>query len=100
MSEGRINRIFFSRPDLLPVINDPSFADKLFRVELLIGGKKHLAHVTFYEGRIFSVELKEPRKSYKDKQFRIGVVSEGKTKDSFAEVVDRAAHGRNTEINP
>lgn len=100
MSDGRINVFYFYDVKKIPLIADPEFANKLYRIELFIDGKRHVAQVTFYMGRIFSVELKIPRKSYKDKEYRVGVVTEGQPKDSFTKVIDRAAHGRATETNP
>lgn len=100
MSDGRINTIFFDRPESIPLLDDQSFADKLFRVDLFIGDKKYPARVTFYKQRIFSVELKVPRKFYKGKEFRVGAVTVGKAKDSFTAVIDRASHGKQTETNP
>lgn len=98
MSGGRINAFYFR--EKVPLIDDPGYSDKLFKVELFIEGKKHTAHVTFYKGRIFSVELKIPRKLYKDKEYRVGAVTEGRPKDTFTAVIDRAAHGMETDINP
>ncbi len=99
-SKGRINVFFFYRRDRLPIISDPKFRNALFSVDLRLEGRKRKAHVTFYEGRVFSVELKLPRKVYKNKEYRIGAVTEGKPKDTFTAVIDRTAHGKETETNP
>jgi hypothetical protein len=100
MTSGRINVLYFYDESRLPLIADPQFADKLFKIDLFVEGKKQTAHVTFYAGRLFSVELKKPRKFFKGKMYRIGAVTEGRQRDSFTGIIDRAAHGKETETNP
>ena len=98
--EGRINTFFFKNlsDDLL--ISDPAFQDCLFKVEVFADGRKQRAQVTFYKGRIFSVEFKKPHKFFVGKDIKIGSVTLGKPKDTFTAVIDRAAHGQETDNNP
>ncbi len=100
MSDGRINVFRFYDQHRLPLISDTSFADKLYKVELFVENKKHIALVTFYERRIYSIEFKKPRKFFKGKPYRVGSVMEGKPKESYTAAIDRAAHGKEMEINP
>lgn len=100
MSDGRINVFFFYDERGLPLINDSSFDDRLFKVDLLVDGRRHKAQVGFYKGRIHRVELKKPRSFFKDKSYRLGAVAEGKPTDSFTRAIDRADHGKETDINP
>ncbi len=100
MSKGKINVFRFYNQGQLPLITESDFADKLYKVELFIENKKHVALVTFYKGRIFSVELKKPRRFFNGKIYLVGEVREGKSNETYTSVIDRAAHGKETEINP
>jgi hypothetical protein len=100
MSHGRVNVFYFYDLDKIPLIPDPQFSDKLFKVDLYVEDRRQSAHVIFFEGRIFSVEFKRPREFYVGKEYRVGSVTEGSPKDTFTAVIDRAAHGKETEINP
>ncbi len=100
MSDGRINVFFFYDEDSLSLLPRPDFDDRLYQVELFVEKRKYRAHVNFYEGRIHSVELKKPRSFFKGKDYAIGEVSEGKPSQSFTGVIDRAAHGKETDNNP
>ncbi len=100
MSDGRINVFFFYDEDALPLLPRPDFDDRLYQVELFVERRKYRAHVNFYEGRIHSVELKKPRSFFEGKDYVIGEVSEGKPSQSYTGVIDRAAHGKETDNNP
>jgi hypothetical protein len=99
MSSGRINVFFFYRPGCLPLLPCPEFTDYLFKVQLKIDGRRYRAQVTFYEGRIFSVEFKKPRKFFLGKEYSIGEVTRGEPKDTFTRTIDRAEHGHETDDN-
>lgn len=100
MSDGRINVFFFYDEGGLPLISDPEFEDRLFKVDLVVDARRYVAQVAFIHGRIHRVELKKPRKFFLGKEYRIGAVKAGKPSDSFTGVIDRAAHGKETEFNP
>jgi hypothetical protein len=92
---GRVNTFFFEPLELEPElrISDPAFADRLYKVEMFVDGRKQHAHVTFYKGRIFSIELKRPFKFYDGKNIRFGAVTLGKPKESMTGAIDRFEHG-------
>jgi hypothetical protein len=98
--EGRINTFFFDKLPNDLLISDSGFQDCLFKVEVFADGRKQQAQVTFYKGRIFSMELKKPHKFFVGKDIKIGSVTLGKPKDTFTAVIDRAAHGQETDNNP
>lgn len=98
--EGRINTFFFRKLPNHLLILDPAFQDCLFKIEVFVDGRKHYAQVTFAKGRIWSIEFKKPHKFFKGKNVRVGLVKHGKSKDTFTTVIDRAAHGRETDENP
>ena len=100
MSDGRVNVFFFYDENGLKLIKDESFEDRLFKVELFVDGRRYVAQVGFYKGRIHRVELKKPRSFFRDKAYRVGAVTEGDPSKSYAAAIDRAEHGRETEINP
>lgn len=100
-NQGRINPFFFTPLEMEPALRiaDPAFVDRPYKVELYVDGRKQHAHVTFFEGRIFSVEFKKPSKFYKVKEIRFGAVTLGKPKHSMGAVLDRYAHGRDDAHN-
>ncbi|MEL6370286.1 MAG: hypothetical protein AAFR03_06170 [Pseudomonadota bacterium] len=98
--DGRVNRIFPRRKDRAMAIELPGFEDCLYKVRFETDGEKMTGHVTFYDGFIYSVEFKKPKKYFKNKAINILRVSKGRSKDSVAEILDRAEHGRETETNP
>jgi hypothetical protein len=98
--EGRINTFFFNNlPDTL-LISHPGFQDGLFKIEVFVDGRKQHAQITFYKGRIFSVEFKKPHKFFTGKDIEIGSVTSGQPKNTFTAAIDRAEHGRETDENP
>ncbi|MEP3049863.1 MAG: hypothetical protein ABJP48_10095 [Erythrobacter sp.] len=97
---GLINVFWFYEKDRLPHIEDQSYFDRLFKVEIFVGNRRHISMVTFFEGRIFSVEFKKPRGFFKGEKYRIGKVTDGKPSDTYTRVIDRAEHGKETEGNP
>ena len=92
---GRISPFFFRDPKLPPELRlpDPAFADRLYKIEMFVDGRKQHAHVTFYQGRIFSLEFKKPFKFYKGKDVRFGAVTLGKPKQTLTNAIDRREHG-------
>jgi hypothetical protein len=98
MSDGRINAIFFkAMPDDL-LLPDPAFADRLYKVEMFVNGRKQTANITFSRGRIFEVQFKKPHKFYKDKDIRFGAVTLGASNQSFTGAIDRLEHGKDGHI--
>lgn len=93
---GRISPFFFKDFNLPRELRipDPEFADRLYKIEMFVDGRKQQAHVTFYRGRIFSLEFKKPFKFYEGKDVRFGAVTLGKPKQSFTETIDRQEHGK------
>lgn len=93
---GRISPIYFKNFNLPRELRipDPSFADRLYKVEMFVDGRKQQAHVTFYNGRIHCFEFKKPFKFYKGKDIRFGAVTVGKPRQSFTGAIDRFEHGR------
>lgn len=100
MADGRVNTFFFNNLSNSLVISDPAFQDCLFKVEVFADGRKQHAQVTFSNGRIFEIEFKKPHKFFVGKDIKIGSVTRGEPKDTFAAVIDRAEHGRETDENP
>jgi hypothetical protein len=94
--KGRISPFFFydfNLPAKLRISN-PEFADRLYKVEMFVDGRKQQAHVTFYRGRIHCLEFKKPFKFYEGKDIRFGAVTVGKPKQSMATAIDRQEHGK------
>ncbi|MHA7820427.1 MAG: hypothetical protein ACX930_12340 [Erythrobacter sp.] len=93
---GRISVIFFNDFNL-PLelrIQDADFLDRLFRIEMFVDDRKRWANVTFFNGRIHSLELRKPLKYYRDKSVRFGAAKLGKPTQSMTYAIDRQEHGR------
>lgn len=91
-TNDRISSIHFYRlPDEL-LIPDPDFQDLLFKVRMKVDGRTQTNHVTFYKGRIFSVELRKPRKTYKNAKLEFLEVVKGVPKNTFTRKIDREEH--------
>lgn len=92
-TNDRISSIHFYRlPDTL-LIPDPEFQDLLYKVKMKVNGRVQTNRVTFYEGRIFGVELRKPRKEYEGADIEIVEVTKGEPKQSLTAAIDRAVHG-------
>lgn len=90
---GRINVLRFYRIDDSVRIREPGFSDKLFKVGLVVDGRNETAHVTFYEGHIFSVEFKHPSRFYAGKKIEIRSVAAGAPENTYTREIDEAEHG-------
>ncbi len=93
--DGRINvfRFYQPKPDLK--IEDEEFDDLLFKVYIIVNGKKQISHVVFYRGYLFSIEMKKPGKFYRGEDLAIEKVLKGKSSQSYTEAIDRLEHGKN-----
>ena len=100
MMDGRVNVFFFYDKRELLLIEDPAFEDHLFKVEILVEGRKHVAHVSFFERRIHCVELKKPRSFFIGKSYVVLTVKEGKPTESYTNIIDRVEHGKKAEFKP
>lgn len=92
---GRISSFYFKhfrlpREIRLPF---PDFDDRLYKVEMLVDGRKQQAHVVFASGRIYMLELKKPLKFYKGKEVKFGATTLGKSRNSYTGALDRLEHG-------
>ena len=93
-SNDRISSIYFYRlPDAL-LIPDAEFQDLLYKVKMKVDGRAQTNRVTFYKGHIFGVELRKPRKDYRNAKIEILDVVKGEPKNTLTAVIDRAAHGK------
>jgi len=98
--KGRISPFFFKnfrlpRDIRLPC---PEFEDKLYKIEMLVDGRKQHANVVFTSGRIHRIELKHPFKFYENKDIRFGAVKVGRLRQSLAVAIDREEHGKGGKI--
>lgn len=93
--DGRINvfRFYWSKPYLK--IEDVEFDDLLLQVHITVNGRKQIAHVVFYRGYLFSIEMKNPGNFYKGTGLAIEKVLKGKSSQSYTEAIDRLEHGKN-----
>jgi hypothetical protein len=91
--DGRINILrFYSFDDNLR-ISLQEFSDLMIKVGLLVDGKREVAQVSFYNGYIFSIELKHPRKFYVAKPVEIKDIETGLREESYTNEIDKAEHG-------
>jgi len=97
-SPGKRIRVirFYSFPGELR-ITDPSFDDQLFNARIDVGGVRQTAHVTFYQGFIFSIEFKRAADIYKGKALIVLEVSQGDNSQSFARSIDRLEHSSDSD---
>ena len=93
--DGRINVFRFYRPKPELRIADVEFDDLLLQVHTTVNGKKQIAHVVFYRGHLFSIEMKKPGNFYKGADLAIEKVLKGKSSQSYTEAIDRLEHGKN-----
>ncbi len=98
--EGRISPIYFKHFRLPRELRipDPEFADRLYKVEMFVDGRKQQAHVVFVDGRIHRFEFKKPFKFYEGKDIRFGKVTLGKPKQTYTGALNRLEHGRDEEL--
>jgi hypothetical protein len=80
-----------------PTISNPEFLDLLLRVQVLVDGRKKFAHVTFYKGYLFSIELKQPGRSYAGKELVTLNVGRGNPKQTYTRAIDCLEHGGKSE---
>ena len=90
---GRINVLRYYRLDESLRISEADFSDKLFKVRIAVDGNGQTAHVTFYEGYIFSVEFKNPSRFYVGKKIELRGVATGAPGHSYTREIDEAEHG-------
>jgi hypothetical protein len=91
--DGRINILrFYSFDDELRV-SLQEFNNLMIKVGLLVDGKREVAQVSFYNGYIFSIELKHPRKFYTNKKIEIKDIETGLPEESYTNEIDKAEHG-------
>ena len=95
--KGRINPIFYYALDPDSLLDGAEFREGLFCVEMLVDGKKQRAKVTFYHGRIYSVQLPKPFDFYKDKSIILGKVTTKRANQSGERAVDRLEHWRDND---
>ena len=91
--DGRINVFRFYCFDENLRISLQEFSDLMIKVGLLVDGKREVAQVSFYNGYIFSIELKHPRKFYIDKVVDIKDITTGLPDESYSSEIDKAEHG-------
>lgn len=99
MPAGRINVIRFYATDKQLTIPDPEFDNLLFNVAIEVDGRRQIAHVTFHNGYVFSIELKKPAKFYAGKMMRIAEVKQGNAGQSYTKAIDRMEHGRGDDVD-
>jgi hypothetical protein len=95
--KGRINPIFHYLLDPDSLLDGEEYQNSLFRIELVVDGKKQHANITFGGGRIYSVELPKPIKLYKGKDLQFGAVTRGNNRQSMTRAIDRLEHGKDFE---
>jgi hypothetical protein len=93
-NNGLVNPIYHYALDPNSLLKDERYQDSLFRVEMVIDGKKQFANVEFVAGRLFSVELRKPIKFYKGKNLSFGEITIGKSSQTITRAIDRSEHGR------
>jgi len=93
-TNDRISSIHFYRLPSEMLVQDPEFQDLLYKVKMKVDGRMQTNRVTFYEGRIFGVELRRPRKEYRDAEIEIVEVVKGDPKQTLTTAIDRAVHGK------
>lgn len=96
-SEGRINIFRFYDFDDALLIKGEKFQDFLLKVCITVNGKRNIGHLTFYKGRIFSVEFKKSKAYFNGKNLEFVNAEIGKTQDAYTRVIDRSEHGRANE---
>lgn len=93
--DGRINVLRFYRPKPELKVEGVEFDDLLFRVHIIVNGRKQISHVVFYRGYLFSIEMKNPGKFYEGNSLAVEKVLKGKSSQSYTEAIDRLEHGKN-----
>ncbi len=93
-TDPRINVLPFYDLRSVPALPGPAFGDALYKVRMSVGGKTETGRVTFYEGRIRSVETRQPGKAYLGAQVSVISVVPGKPSETLTRSIDRSEHGR------
>lgn len=91
------------RPRFYPVayqrdlrfFDDEEFSEKVIDVQISVDGRKEIANVEFYKGRIESIQFKHPPKYYASKVITVIGVKPGKVGRTHADAIDRLEHGKN-----
>ncbi len=90
---GRINVLRFYRVDERLTIREADFSDKLYKVRLTVDSGSQTAHVRFFNGHIFCVELKNQSRFYVGKKIEIRSVATGAPENTYTREIDEAEHG-------
>ncbi len=79
-------------PDQSSVVSG-DLSNGLLSVQLEVEGKKQSAHVEFFQGRVWSVQFKNPAKFYAGKVVNVLGVKPGNPRLLHAVAIDRSEHG-------
>ncbi len=79
-------------PDQSSVVSG-DLSNGLLSVQLDVEGQKQSAHVEFFQGRVWSVQFKNPSKFYAGKVVNVLGVKAGNPRFMHAAAIDRAEHG-------
>lgn len=92
IATGRINVFrYYSADDALK-ITDTEYNDLLIKVEMCVDEIKQNAHVTFYEGYLYSIEFTRSSNLYVGKEIKIGGVKHGKPNQIFKRTINSLEH--------
>lgn len=93
-NKGRINVVFPYFLENFPYLDKKRFADRLFSVRLRSeGGRNSRSNVTFFDGRLFSIEFSITSAERNNANWTIESVTEGRPRQSFTRSIDRSEHG-------
>lgn len=92
ISRPRFYSTFYIRNQ--KTIEDDEFFQKLINIQIDVDGERQNAQVEFFQGRIDSIQFKQPAKLYVGKAVKVMGVKPGKRSLSHAAAIDRCEHGR------
>jgi len=75
-------------------IENEELAHMILNVQISVDGEKQNSHVEFFQGRIDSIQFKQPGKFYMGKAVSVIGIKIGKLNFSHAAAIDRCEHGR------
>jgi hypothetical protein len=75
-------------------VTDQSFSDLLVVVPLSVDDANEKAHVTFYEGFLFSLEFRHKPSFYAGRLLSVGEARLGRPRQTYTRAIDRLEHGR------
>jgi hypothetical protein len=97
-TSDRVSVIRFYNENAQLRLESSEWQDAAINVHIRVGGANQIAQVTIYKGCLFTVELKKPRRFYRNETVDISDVRLGSANRTYTRIIDRAEHGHENDL--